>query len=78
MGAAPRHLLRQRIAHGKKVDAIIALASVIRGSTPHFDYVAGEVSKGVANVSIAPGVPWENLPNALLTPSGGKLTLRFA
>lgn len=47
----------QRIAHGKKVDAIIALASVIRGSTPHFDYVAGEVSKGVANVSIATGVP---------------------
>ena len=47
----------QRIAHGKKVDAIIALAAVIRGSTPHFDYVASEVSKGVANVSIATGVP---------------------
>jgi len=47
----------QRLAHGKKVDAIIALAAVIRGSTPHFDYVAGEVSKGVANVSIATGVP---------------------
>ena len=47
----------QRLAHGKKVDAIIALAAVIRGSTPHFDYVASEVSKGVANVSIATGVP---------------------
>src|SRR3954454_14961014 len=51
----------QRLAHGsadggkkagsaKKLDAIIALAAVIRGSTPHFDYVAGEVSKGVATI----------------------------
>jgi 6,7-dimethyl-8-ribityllumazine synthase len=47
----------QRLAHGKKVDAIIALAAVIRGSTPHFDYVAGEVAKGVAHVSIATGIP---------------------
>ena len=41
----------------KGVDAIIALAAVIRGSTPHFDYVAGEVSKGVAQVSLQTGVP---------------------
>ena len=40
-----------------KLDAIIALAAVIRGSTPHFDYVAGEVSKGVASVSLASGLP---------------------
>jgi 6,7-dimethyl-8-ribityllumazine synthase len=40
-----------------KPDAIIALAAVIRGSTPHFDYVAGEVSKGVAQVSLQTGVP---------------------
>jgi len=40
----------------KGVDAIIALAAVIRGSTPHFDYVAGEVSKGVAQVSLQTGV----------------------
>ena len=39
------------------VDAIIALAAVIRGSTPHFDYVAGEVAKGVAHVSLASGLP---------------------
>lgn len=39
------------------VDAIIALAAVIRGSTPHFDYVAGEVAKGVAQVSLASGLP---------------------
>ncbi len=41
----------------KGFDAIIALAAVIRGSTPHFDYVAGEVSKGVAQVSLASGLP---------------------
>ena len=41
----------------RKIDAIIAVAAVIRGSTPHFDYVAGEVAKGVAHVSLASGVP---------------------
>ena len=41
----------------RRPDGIIALAAVIRGSTPHFDYVAGEVSKGVAHVSLASGVP---------------------
>ncbi len=45
-GAAPR-----------KVDGIIALAAVIRGSTPHFDYVAGEVAKGVAQVSLSSNMP---------------------
>jgi 6,7-dimethyl-8-ribityllumazine synthase len=38
-------------------DAIIALSAVIRGSTPHFDYVAAEVSKGIATVSLQTGVP---------------------
>lgn len=50
----------QRLANAtakKKFDAIIALAAVIRGSTPHFDYVAGEVSKGVAQVSLAASIP---------------------
>ena len=47
----------QRLAKSQKLDAIIALAAVIRGSTPHFDYVAGEVSKGVATISLATGVP---------------------
>ena len=37
--------------------AVIALGAVIRGSTPHFDYVAGEVTKGIASVSLATGVP---------------------
>jgi 6,7-dimethyl-8-ribityllumazine synthase len=44
-------------AKTKKLDAIITLAAVIRGSTPHFDYVAGEVSKGTASVSLATGIP---------------------
>jgi 6,7-dimethyl-8-ribityllumazine synthase len=38
-------------------DAIVALSAVIRGSTPHFDYVASEVSKGIATVSLQTGVP---------------------
>ncbi|AKV00026.1 6,7-dimethyl-8-ribityllumazine synthase [Labilithrix luteola] len=47
----------QRLAKSRKVDAIIALAAVIRGSTPHFDYVAGEVSKGIATISLAHSLP---------------------
>ena len=41
----------------KKFDAIIALGAVIRGDTPHFDYIAAEVSKGVATISIAQKIP---------------------
>jgi 6,7-dimethyl-8-ribityllumazine synthase len=40
-----------------KVDAVIALGAVIRGATPHFDHVANEVSKGVAQASMDSGVP---------------------
>jgi 6,7-dimethyl-8-ribityllumazine synthase len=47
----------QRLAQSKQFDAIVAVAAVIRGSTPHFDYVASEVSKGIAGVSLATGVP---------------------
>jgi 6,7-dimethyl-8-ribityllumazine synthase len=47
-----------RLAHAKAPpSAIIALAAVIRGATPHFDYVAGEVTKGIAQVSLQTGVP---------------------
>jgi 6,7-dimethyl-8-ribityllumazine synthase len=46
-----------RIARGKKVDAIVALGAVIRGSTPHFDYVANEVSKGIAHIGLETGLP---------------------
>ena len=50
-------LVAQRLARTGTYDAIIALACVIRGGTPHFDYVAGEVTKGIAQVSLATGVP---------------------
>lgn len=46
-----------KVAAKGKVDALIALGCVIRGATPHFDHVAGEVSKGVASVSLSSGVP---------------------
>jgi 6,7-dimethyl-8-ribityllumazine synthase len=46
-----------RLAQKRSADAIITLGAVIRGSTPHFDYVAGEVTKGIATVSLQTGVP---------------------
>lgn len=45
------------MAESGRYDAILALGCVIRGGTPHFDYVAGEVTKGTAQVSMATGVP---------------------
>jgi 6,7-dimethyl-8-ribityllumazine synthase len=45
------------LARQKKYDAIICLGAVIRGETPHFDYVASEAAKGIAQVSAATGVP---------------------
>jgi 6,7-dimethyl-8-ribityllumazine synthase len=56
-GAFEIPLAAQKMAATGKYDAIICLGAVIRGSTPHFDYVASEVSKGIANVSLATGVP---------------------
>lgn len=50
-------LVTQRLARSGSFDAIIALGCVIRGGTPHFDYVAAEVSKGLAHVSLDSGVP---------------------
>lgn len=47
----------KRMASSGKYDAVIALGAVIRGSTPHFDYVAAEVSKGVAQVAMSGDVP---------------------
>ncbi len=47
----------QILAKSKSYDAIICLGTVIRGSTPHFDYIAQEVSKGVAKVSLEAGLP---------------------
>jgi 6,7-dimethyl-8-ribityllumazine synthase len=47
----------KRIAEDEKFDAIIALGAVIRGSTPHFDFVANESAKGIAQVTMSTGVP---------------------
>ncbi len=47
----------KRLAQNKGYDGVICLGAVIRGSTPHFDYVAAEVSKGIAMVSLETGVP---------------------
>ena len=56
-GAYELPLVSQKLAQSKKYEAVIALACVIRGGTPHFDYVASEVSKGLAYVSLQTGVP---------------------
>jgi 6,7-dimethyl-8-ribityllumazine synthase len=50
-------LITQTMAKSQKYDAIITLGAVIRGATPHFDYVASEVSKGVAQVGLDSGIP---------------------
>lgn len=56
-GAYEIPLAAQKMAATGRFEAIICLGAVIRGSTPHFDYVAAEVSKGVASVSLESGVP---------------------
>lgn len=50
-------LIAKKMAVSGKYDAIICLGAVIRGGTPHFDYIAAEVSKGIANVSLETGLP---------------------
>jgi 6,7-dimethyl-8-ribityllumazine synthase len=56
-GAWEIPLACERLAKSETVDGIVALGAVIRGSTPHFDYVAGEVAKGVAQVSMESRMP---------------------
>jgi 6,7-dimethyl-8-ribityllumazine synthase len=46
-----------RLAASKKYDAVICLGAVIRGATPHFEYIAAEVTKGIAQVSLDTGLP---------------------
>lgn len=50
-------LTAKKMAQSKQYDAIICLGAVIRGGTPHFDYIAAEVSKGIAKVSLDDGLP---------------------
>ena len=56
-GAFELPLICKRLAESGQFDGIVALGAVIRGSTPHFDYVAAEVSKGLAQVSLKSGLP---------------------
>ncbi|PPA71813.1 6,7-dimethyl-8-ribityllumazine synthase [Jeotgalibacillus proteolyticus] len=50
-------VVAQRLAKSGKYDAVITLGTVIRGATPHFEYVSGEVAKGVANIALNEGLP---------------------
>ena len=50
-------LVAKKMANSKNYDAVICLGAVIRGGTPHFDYISAEVSKGVAQVGLEAGLP---------------------
>ena len=56
-GAFEMPLVAQKVAKSGKADAIICVGAVIRGATPHFDYVCSEATKGIAHVSMDTGVP---------------------
>ncbi|MBI4294809.1 MAG: 6,7-dimethyl-8-ribityllumazine synthase [Chloroflexi bacterium] len=56
-GAFEEPLVAKKLAQTDRYAAIICLAAVIRGDTPHFDYLAAEVSKGIASVALETGVP---------------------
>ena len=56
-GAFEIPLVAQRLAISHRFDSVICLGAVIRGDTPHFDYVAGECAAGVARVSLETGIP---------------------
>jgi 6,7-dimethyl-8-ribityllumazine synthase len=56
-GAFEIPLVAARLAASQRYDAVICLGAVIRGGTPHFDYVAAEAAKGIAKVSLDSGVP---------------------
>ncbi|MBM4394189.1 MAG: 6,7-dimethyl-8-ribityllumazine synthase [Deltaproteobacteria bacterium] len=81
-GAFEMPLIAKKAAESGRFDAVICLACVVRGSTPHFDYVAAEASKGIAVASLDSGVPvafgvltTENLEQAIEragTKSGNK------
>ena len=56
-GAFEIPLAAQKLAASKQFDAVICLGAVIRGSTPHFEYVCAEVAKGIAQVGLQSGIP---------------------
>jgi 6,7-dimethyl-8-ribityllumazine synthase len=50
-------LLAKRLATAKKYDAVVCLGALVRGETPHFEYISAEVTKGIAQVSLETGMP---------------------
>ncbi|HOV78525.1 MAG TPA: 6,7-dimethyl-8-ribityllumazine synthase [Bacillota bacterium] len=56
-GAFEIPLVARKMAFAKRYDAVVCLGAVIRGATPHFDYVAGEVAKGIAKVGLESKIP---------------------
>jgi 6,7-dimethyl-8-ribityllumazine synthase len=56
-GAFELPMVAKKMVNSGKYDAVICLGAVIRGATPHFDYVSAEVSKGIASVSLDSGIP---------------------
>jgi 6,7-dimethyl-8-ribityllumazine synthase len=56
-GSFEMPLIAQKLANSGKYNSIICLGSVIRGGTPHFEYIANEVTKGIAHVSLTSGIP---------------------
>jgi 6,7-dimethyl-8-ribityllumazine synthase len=63
-GALEIPLVVQKMAASKQFDALICLGAVIRGGTPHFDYVAAESAKGIAHIALEYGIP---VINGILT-----------
>lgn len=56
-GAFEIPIVAKKMAASKKYDAVITLGTIIRGSTPHFDFVCNEVSKGVSTINLQEGIP---------------------
>ncbi|MFH0769570.1 MAG: 6,7-dimethyl-8-ribityllumazine synthase [Chloroflexota bacterium] len=56
-GAFEIPLVAKKLAESKRYDAVICLGAVIRGATPHFEYIAAEVAKGIAKVGLDAGLP---------------------
>ncbi len=56
-GAYEIPIVARRLANSRRFDALIALGAVVRGQTPHFDYVAGECASGLARIALESGVP---------------------
>lgn len=56
-GAFEIPLIAKKLAESKKYNAVICLGAIIRGDTPHFDYIAAEATKGIAQVGLQSGIP---------------------